>query len=100
MTPSTCATNLPHPLHGDYLRGERMDTLEGAVSAHLNKGDALLFVDGMMHGGSSRTNEGRRILIYDVGIHSGERFNLISARRSDPNSHTWKITNDELMRNR
>jgi hypothetical protein len=34
----------------------------------MKKGDALLFVDGLMHGGSSRTNPGeRRITIYRYG---------------------------------
>ena len=42
--------------------------LPGAVPAYMKKGDALLFVDGIMHGGSSRTNPGeRRILIYRYG---------------------------------
>ena len=37
-------------------------------AVHLDKGDALLFVDGLMHGGSSRTNDGeRRIVIYRYG---------------------------------
>ena len=46
-----------------------MDHLEGAVPVHLHKGDAVMFVDGMMHGGSSRTNpEGeRRVTIYRYG---------------------------------
>jgi hypothetical protein len=45
-----------------------MDQLEGAIEVHMNKGDALLFVDGIMHGGSSRTNPGeRRITIYRYG---------------------------------
>jgi hypothetical protein len=34
----------------------------------MNAGDALLFVDGLMHGGSSRANPGeRRITIYRYG---------------------------------
>ena len=61
-------TDFPHPLAGDYARGDRMDTLEGAIEVHLNKGDALLFVDGIMHGGSSRTNPGeRRVVIFRYG---------------------------------
>jgi ectoine hydroxylase-related dioxygenase (phytanoyl-CoA dioxygenase family) len=45
-----------------------MDDLEGAVPVYLEKGDALLFVDGLLHGGSSRTNPGeRRIVIYRYG---------------------------------
>jgi hypothetical protein len=46
-----------------------MDDLEGAIPVYLEKGDALLFVDGLMHGGSSRTNTGgeRRVTIYRYG---------------------------------
>jgi len=67
--PGSHKSNFPHPLQGDYARGDRMDHLEGAVPLYLDKGDALLFVDGLMHGGSSRTKgEGeRRITIYRYG---------------------------------
>jgi len=68
IVPGSHKSNLPHPNEGDYVRGDRMDALEGAVPAYMNKGDALLFVDGLMHGGSSRTNAGeRRITIYRYG---------------------------------
>ncbi len=61
--------NLPHPLQGDYAKGERMDSLPGAEPVYMQKGDALLFVDGLMHGGSSRTNTGeRRVVIYRYGV--------------------------------
>ena len=52
---------------------DRMDHLEGAVPAYLEAGDALLFVDGIMHGGSSRTNTGgeRRVTIYRYGVSWG-----------------------------
>lgn len=68
VVPGSHKSNFPHPNAGDYARGDRMDHLEGAVPAYLNKGDALLFVDGLMHGGSSRTNPGeRRVTIYRYG---------------------------------
>ena len=69
VIPGSHKANFPHPNQGDYQRGDRMDTLEGAIPAYMNKGDALLFVDGIMHGGSSRTKtEGeRRITIYRYG---------------------------------
>lgn len=68
VVPGSHKSNFPHPLAGDYGRGDRMDTLPEAVPVYLDKGDALLFVDGLMHGGSSRTNPGeRRILIYRYG---------------------------------
>jgi hypothetical protein len=46
-----------------------MDHLEGAVEVHLQAGDALLFVDGLMHGGKSRTSTvgERRVTIYRYG---------------------------------
>lgn len=75
VIPGSHKSNMPHPDIGDraerleqYMRGDRMDALEGAVPVHMKAGDALLFVDGLMHGGSSRTNEGeRRIIILRYG---------------------------------
>jgi hypothetical protein len=68
VIPGSHKSNFKHPLMGDYAKGDRMDTLEGAVELYLEKGDALLFVDGLMHGGSSRTNPGeRRVTIYRYG---------------------------------
>jgi ectoine hydroxylase-related dioxygenase (phytanoyl-CoA dioxygenase family) len=68
VIPGSHKSNFPHPLAGDYGRGDRMDHLPGAIPLYLNKGDALLFVDGLMHGGSSRTNPGeRRVTIYRYG---------------------------------
>jgi len=69
VVPGSHKSNFPHPLAGDYARGDRMDELECAVPVHMQAGDALLFVDGLMHGGSSRTNPGeRRIVIYRYGV--------------------------------
>ena len=68
VIPGSHKSNLPHPNQGNYSAGDRMDTLEGAIPAYLKKGDALLFVDGIMHGGSSRVNPGeRRITIFRYG---------------------------------
>jgi hypothetical protein len=69
VIPGSHKSNFPHPEQGDYASGDRMDDLEGAIPLYLDKGDALLFVDGLMHGGSSRTNpEGeRRVTIYRYG---------------------------------
>jgi len=65
IVPGSHKANFPHPNEGNYMAGDRMDNLDGGIPAYMNKGDALLFVDGLMHGGSSRTNEGeRRITIY------------------------------------
>ena len=68
VVPGTHKSNFTHPGAGHYERGDRMDELEGAVPVYLKNGDAVLFVDGLMHGGSSRTNPGeRRIVIYRYG---------------------------------
>lgn len=69
VIPGSHKSNLPHPNAGDYSKLDRMDNLDGAVPVLLNAGDALLFVDGLMHGGSSRTNAAgeRRVTIYRYG---------------------------------
>ncbi|HEY8456367.1 MAG TPA: phytanoyl-CoA dioxygenase family protein [Actinopolymorphaceae bacterium] len=68
VVPGSHKSNFPHPLAGDYGRGDRMDDLPGAEPVYLEAGDALLFVDGLMHGAGSRTNPGqRRVVIYRYG---------------------------------
>ena len=68
VVPASHKSNLEHPLAGDYARGDRMDDLPGAVPVYLSAGDALLFVDALMHGAASRTNPGeRRIVILRYG---------------------------------
>ncbi|HEX9997517.1 MAG TPA: phytanoyl-CoA dioxygenase family protein [Abditibacterium sp.] len=76
IVPASHKSNFDHPRKGDYGKGDRMDGLEGAIPAYMEAGDALLFVDGLMHGGSSRTNLGeRRITIYRYGpIWGASRF--------------------------
>ncbi|MBW3635570.1 MAG: phytanoyl-CoA dioxygenase family protein [Armatimonadetes bacterium] len=76
IVPASHKSNFDHPQKGDYAKGDRMDALQGALPAYLEAGDALLFVDGLMHGGSSRTNAGeRRITIYRYGpIWGASRF--------------------------
>jgi ectoine hydroxylase-related dioxygenase (phytanoyl-CoA dioxygenase family) len=59
-----------HPPFTTYT--DTMDTVEGIVEVNLKKGDALLFVDGVTHGASSRTNPGeRRAVIYRYGVSWG-----------------------------
>jgi hypothetical protein len=76
VIPGSHKSNFPHPGAGDYMRGDRMDHLDGAVPVHMKRGDALLFVDGLMHGGSSRTNPGeRRVTIFRYGpLWASSRF--------------------------
>jgi hypothetical protein len=46
--------------------------VEGAVEVHLNAGDAVMFVDAIMHGSARRVNEGqRRIAVYRYGASWG-----------------------------
>ncbi len=73
VIPGSHKSNFPHPNAGDYSKLDRMDNLEGAVPVYLQAGDALLFVDGIMHGGSSRTNATgeRRVTIYRYGVSWG-----------------------------
>lgn len=70
VIPGSHKSNFPHPNMGSYANLDRMDNLDGAVPVLLNKGDAVLFVDGIMHGGGSRTSaEGeRRVTIYRYGV--------------------------------
>ena len=77
LVPGSHKSNFPHPGIGNYQKGDRMDALEGSIPAHMNKGDALLFVDGVIHGGSSRTKTDgeRRITIYRYGpVWGASRF--------------------------
>lgn len=68
VIPGSHKSNFVHPQFEEFRR-ERMDTLPGAIEAHLNKGDVLLFCDGLSHGASSRTNAGeRRVVIYRYGV--------------------------------
>lgn len=73
VIPGSHKSNFPHPNAGNYATLDRMDALEGAVAVPLKKGDALLFVDGIMHGGGSRTNPygERRVVIYRYGVSWG-----------------------------
>ena len=63
VIPGSHKSNMPHPLAGDYFAGDRMDDLPGAIPVYLHAGDALLFVDALMHGAGSRTNDGERRLV-------------------------------------
>jgi ectoine hydroxylase-related dioxygenase (phytanoyl-CoA dioxygenase family) len=73
VIPGSHKSNFPHPNAGNYSQLDRMDNLDGAVPVHMNAGDALLFVDGIMHGGSSRTNSTgeRRVTIFRYGVSWG-----------------------------
>lgn len=68
IVPGSHKSNLPHPSAGDYARGDRMDSLPHTIEVHAKAGDALLFVDACLHGGSTRTRPGeRRVIILRYG---------------------------------
>jgi ectoine hydroxylase-related dioxygenase (phytanoyl-CoA dioxygenase family) len=80
VVPGSHKSNFPHPNIGSYFAGDRMDELEGAIPVYLNKGDVVLFVDGIIHGGSSRTNTvgERRVTIYRYGpLWGASRFGYV-----------------------
>jgi hypothetical protein len=60
---------LPDEVQALYQdRGNYKTLPEGAIEVHLQAGDALLFVDALMHGATERTNPGeRRVVIYRYG---------------------------------
>lgn len=59
----------PHLTWGADKEGRSsVDEAEGPIQVHLKAGDALMFVDAICHGASSRTNPGeRRVVIYRYG---------------------------------
>lgn len=71
VVPGSHKSNLPHPQSEAYREGFAKAVDEdflGAIPVYLKAGDVLLFVDALMHGGSSRTNAGeRRITITRYG---------------------------------
>jgi len=78
VVPGSHKSNFPHPEAKDYAfaGAQSMHQLTGAFPVLMNKGDALLFVDGIIHGGSERTNPGeRRITIFRYGpVWAATRF--------------------------
>jgi len=85
VIPASHKSNFPHPESAEYsyFEGKPMDTITGAIPVYMEKGDALLFVDGLMHGGAARTNPGdRRILIYRYGpVWAASRFGYTYSRQ-------------------
>ncbi len=72
VIPGSHKSNIKHPEFGRASmtteQGTSVDGITGAVEVHLEAGDAILFVDAMMHGSSRRTRAGqRRITVYRYG---------------------------------
>jgi hypothetical protein len=82
VIPGSHKSSFPHPEAGSYEAGDRMDALPGALPVHLRRGDALLFVDALMHGGSTRTSDGeRRVVIYRYGpVWGASRYGYVYAQ--------------------
>lgn len=62
--PGSHKQNFKPPFYSD-VRGQTLEDVPGAVEIHLEAGDALLFVDSVMHGSATRVNPGeRRFAVY------------------------------------
>jgi hypothetical protein len=77
IIPGSHKSNLEHPdltQHPPFGQRVPMEELEGTVEMHFNKGDALVFTDGVTHGANRRTNPGeRRVIIMRYGPSWGAR---------------------------
>lgn len=77
VIPGSHKSNLVHPELNmsweEIIKRGNNDIAGGVVKeVHLKKGDALLFVDGITHGASARTNPGeRRVVIFRYGVSWG-----------------------------
>lgn len=69
VIPGSHHVSLQHPAFtGSFNERGPMDAVEGAIEMHLQRGDALLFVDALSHGSALRTNPGERaVVIYRYG---------------------------------
>lgn len=71
VIPGSHKSNLRHPqtVALDQRDAQTsVDGIEGAIEVHLKAGDALMFVDAIMHGSARRVNPGeRRMTVYRYG---------------------------------
>jgi hypothetical protein len=69
IIPGSHKSNFAHPeMLKEWEDRGQMDAMEGAEEVSLQAGDALMFVDALSHGASSRTNPGeRRVIVYRYG---------------------------------
>jgi hypothetical protein len=71
IIPGSHKSNMEHPDFEQYrMQAEltSVEGVEGAIEVHMEAGDAILFVDGIMHGSAERRNDGfRRIVVYRYG---------------------------------
>jgi hypothetical protein len=65
--PGSHKQNVEPPFYED-VRGDTLEDVPGAEEVHMDAGDALLFVDCLMHGSATRTNPGdRRFAVFRYG---------------------------------
>ena len=72
VIPGSHKSNIAHPEYAKAMmkedEGTSVDGITGAIEVHMQPGDALCFVDAIMHGSAARTNDGqRRIAVYRYG---------------------------------
>lgn len=72
VVPGSHKSNIKHPEFGRAQmtteHGTSVDGITGAIEVNLAAGDAILFVDAIMHGSARRSNPGqRRIAVYRYG---------------------------------
>ena len=71
VIPGSHKSNIRHPEFDEAANSTvatSVDGVTGAVEVHLEAGDALLFVDAIMHGSAARRNRGqRRMAVYRYG---------------------------------
>jgi hypothetical protein len=73
VIPGSHKANFVHPqFESTRMKGagiaSSVDGVEGAIEIHMQKGDAILFVDGISHGSAERKNAGeRRIAVFRYG---------------------------------
>lgn len=79
--PGSHKQNRKPPFYED-VQGQTLEEIPGAEEIHLDAGDALLFVDSVMHGSATRTNPGkRRFAVFRYGPSWG-----VSRRGYEPSS--------------
>jgi len=71
VIPGSHKSNIPHPEYAQAAMADTatsVDGITGAIEVHMQAGDALVFVDSIMHGSAARVNAGqRRIAVYRYG---------------------------------
>ena len=78
----------------DEVGGDTLEDVPGAREIHLDAGDALLFVDSVMHGSATRTNPGeRRFAVFRYGPSWG-----VSRRGYEPSEELLdRLTPDQQV---